>query len=453
MSNILLVEDDAAFVHLIENFLRKKEHRVTSVSNIKSAAAEIKAGTYHLILLDYNLPDGNAFDLISHMQSIQVKTPVIIMTGFHDVRTAVRAMHSGVTDYITKPVNPEELLMIIGQTLHKQEQEVPVLSKQEDTVVKGTSHVSQELQRHIELIAPTNMSVIIQGESGTGKENVARSIHRSSNRARGPFVAIDCGALSDELASSELFGHVKGAFTGAVSDKKGEFEMANGGTLFLDEVGNLSYQVQVKLLRAVQEREIQPVGGHKLVKVDVRIITATNDDLRTSVKSGAFREDLYHRLNEFGIYVPPLRERRDDLESFIRFFITQSNVELSRQIKGVTNEVMAVFKTYDWPGNLRELKNIIKRSVLLASGDQIQLSDIPPDMYRPKPQETAVASTGAVEIKKDITDLKSMNEFNEKELILKTLQEVKYNKTKAASLLNIDRKTLYLKIMKYGIDG
>lgn len=444
MPNILLVEDDVAFIQLIENFLQRKGYEVKAVSNIKAAWAEVRNRDYGLVLLDYNLPDGNAFDLIAYLQAQQIRLPVIIMTGFQDVRTAVRAMHSGVTDYITKPVNPEELLMIVEQAFKQPEKTVSARQKELPPMVRGQSQPAQELQRHVELIAPTDMSVIIQGESGTGKENVARSIHLRSNRAQGPFVAIDCGALSDELASSELFGHVKGAFTGAVSDKRGEFEVAGGGTLFLDEVGNLSYQVQVKLLRAVQEREIQPVGGNKLVKVDVRIITATNDDLKTSVKNGSFREDLYHRLNEFSIQVPPLRERPGDLELFISFFIDQSNAELSRQVEGLSPEVMDVFKRYDWPGNLRELKNMVKRSVLLAAGPRITLSDIPPDMQLEK------AENG---LKMETSDLKMMNELNEKELILKTLQDVRYNKTKAARLLNIDRKTLYLKIMKYGIDA
>lgn len=443
MPEILLVEDDPAFSELIRNFLLKNGYGVSAQSTVKSAWTEIRDNNYDLLLLDYRLPDGDAFDLIHYMQANQKKIPVIIMTAFHDVRTAVRAIHSGATDYITKPVNPEELLMIIRQTLSGATQR-PVTADTKSDFVNGSSPAAKELFRHVELIAPTNMSVIIQGESGTGKENIARSIHRYSKRAQGPFVAIDCGALSDELASSELFGHVKGAFTGALADKRGEFEAAGGGTLFLDEVGNLSYQVQVKLLRAIQEREIQPVGGLKLIKVDVRIITATNDDLKTSVKNGSFREDLYHRLNEFSIHVPPLRERNADLEEFVDYFIVQSNNELARNVKGLSTEVLQVFKKYDWPGNLRELKNIVKRSVLLTRSDFITLHDIPQDMY---------AAQSQPDQRKEVTDLKSMNEMNERELIIKTLQDVKYNKTKAAAILNIDRKTLYLKIMKYGIDG
>lgn len=443
MQEILLVEDDPAFSELIRNFLTKNGYSVSAQSTVKSAWAEIRNKSQDLLLLDFRLPDGDAFDLIHFLQSSGKKIPVIIMTAFHDVRTAVKAIHSGATDYITKPVNPEELLMIIRQTLGKSKSlKAPAPGKE---IVNGSSPAAKELQRHVELIAPTTMSVIIQGESGTGKENIARSIHRHSDRSDGPFVAIDCGALSDELASSELFGHVKGAFTGALADKRGEFEAAAGGTLFLDEVGNLSYQVQVKLLRAIQEREIQPVGGHKLIRVDVRIITATNDDLRNSVKNGSFREDLYHRLNEFSIHVPPLRERSGDLQEFIQFFIDESNTDLARQVKGLSPEVEQLFKKYTWPGNLRELRNIVKRSVLLARGELVTLHDIPQDML--------TAPVAAQEPKPEVTDLKSMNEMNERELIIKTLHEVRYNKTKAAAALHIDRKTLYLKIIKYGIDG
>ncbi len=441
MAKILLIEDDSTFTHLIENFLSKKNHSVLSKHTLKDAINEIELTTYQLILLDYNLPDGNGFHFLDHLKVQNIKIPVIMMTGFHDIRTAVKAIHLGASDYITKPVNPEELLLVIEQALRKKEDPVAEINQEDPVFIKGESEISLELNRHIELIAPTNMSVVILGESGTGKENIARSIHRLSPRANGPFVAIDCGALSEELASSELFGHIKGAFTGALFNKKGAFELAEGGTLFLDEVGNLTYPVQVKLLRAVQERVVQPIGSGKLIKADVRIIAATNDDLLMSVKQGSFREDLYHRINEFSIRVPALRDRTEDLELFVQNFIRQANKELSKKIKDLSPEVMSIFKAYNWPGNLRELKNIVKRSVLLALGDRIGLDDIPFEMRRDIPL-----------VKKTETHLKAMNEVNEKELIIKTLKEVKYNKSKAAGILNIDRKTLYLKIARYGIE-
>lgn len=442
MTNTLLVEDDIAFAQLIQGFLKKHDYQVEVRTSIKEAINQLQTNSFQLILLDFNLPDGNGFDFIEKLKQLQIRVPVIILTSFHDVRTAVKALQMGVKDYITKPVNHEELLAVMKQTLQEQAQE-PVSENTSKEFVKGISEAAQELQRHIELVAPTNMSVIIEGESGTGKENVARSIHNLSNRKDKPFVAIDCGALSEELAASELFGHVKGAFTGAVNDKKGEFERAGGGTLFLDEIGNLSYAIQVKLLRALQEREIQPVGGNKLVKVDVRLICATNEDLRSNVKNNSFREDLFHRLNEFSIHMPPLRERKSDLELFVNHFIKEANAELNKEVKSLSGEVLQIFKKYDWLGNLRELKNSVKRAALIARGEFITKDDIPAEMLH---------INSGIE-KRTENDLKAMNEMNEKDLIIKTLREVKYNKSKAAQLLNIDRKTLYLKIAKYGIEA
>lgn len=445
MTRILLIEDDPAFAQIIENFLGRKKYEVHTVPNLKEGSASIHKDSYGLVLLDYHLPDGTGFDLIKEMSEAGMKTPVVMMTGFHDIRTAVKAIHMGARNYITKPVNPEELLMVISDALQDKDTSASSSTQKEATFlssfVKGESEAAEELMRHIELIAPTNMTVLILGESGTGKENIARSIHRLSNRSDGPFVAIDCGALSEELASSELFGHIKGAFTGAINDKKGEFEMASGGTIFLDEVGNLTYPVQVKLLRAIQERIIQPVGGNKPIKVDVRIITATNEDLITNVRNASFREDLYHRVNEFSIRVPALRNRGEDLPLFIDHFIQQSNKELSKSIEGVSPQAMGIFRTYKWPGNLRELKNTIKRAVLLAKGPLIEVDNIPEEMRQ----------TEVVPVKQE-KELRAMNEANEKELIIKTLKEVKYNKSKAAGILNIDRKTLYMKIARYGIE-
>ncbi len=446
MTRILLIEDDPAFAQIIENFLKRKKYDVHTVPNLKEGSAVIHEQAFELVLLDYHLPDGTGFDLIKEMTEAGMKTPVIMMTGFHDIRTAVKAIHMGARNYITKPVNPEELLMVISEALEDKEVSAGSTAKHEapflPSFVKGESEASEELMRHIELIAPTNMTVLILGESGTGKENIARSIHRLSTRADGPFVAIDCGALSEELASSELFGHIKGAFTGAINDKKGEFEMASGGTIFLDEVGNLTYPVQIKLLRAIQERIIQPIGGNKPIKVDVRIITATNEDLITNVRNSTFREDLYHRVNEFSIRVPALRNRGEDLPLFIDHFIKQSNKELSKSIEGVSPQTMAIFRTYKWPGNLREMKNTIKRAVLLAKGPFIEVDHIPEEMRH----------TEVTPVKQE-KELRAMNEANEKELIIKTLKEVKYNKSKAAGILNIDRKTLYMKIARYGIEA
>ncbi|HYG20430.1 MAG TPA: sigma-54 dependent transcriptional regulator, partial [Ohtaekwangia sp.] len=364
-------------------------------------------------------------------------------------RTAVKAIKMGAFEYITKPVNPDELLMVVQQALKGEKVVTPSKKStgEPKEFVEGSSAPSKQLLNYVRLVAPTNMSVIIEGESGTGKENVARTIHRLSNRAKGPFVAVDCGALSKDLAASELFGHVKGAFTGAGQDKDGQFVEANGGTLFLDEVGNLSYEVQVKLLRAIQERIIQPIGSNKEIKVDVRILTATNDDLAESVKRGQFREDLYHRLNEFMLRVPSLRERSGDLQEFLDFFRQAANQELGRNVQKFDDPVMAVLMAYDWPGNLRELRNVVRRAVLLTQGDLVYMETLPNEMIE-SVKNPAAKNAHAPQV----YDLKALQESQEREMIIKTLQEVRYNKSKAARILNIDRKTLYLKMEKYQIE-
>ena len=441
MANILLVEDDKTFVQILQGFLVKQGYEVEAKNSIKDATISIERKEYQLVLLDYRLPDGIGLDLIKLMRSKDIKTPVIIITNFNDIKTAVNAVKMGAFDYITKPIMPDELLMIINEAISKKE--IKIINKLpiSNQFVEGSSEKSKQLNEYVKLVAPTDVSVIIQGESGTGKEHVARNIHSLSKRAEAPFIAIDCGTLSTELAASELFGHSKGAFTGALQDKKGQFEMADKGTFFLDEIGNLSYEVQVKLLRTLQEKVIQPIGSNRMVKIDVRIIAATNEDLLLKVKNGSFREDLYHRLNEFKILVPALRQRENDIAQFIQHFILLSNVELDKNVKNVSTEVMDIFTHYTWPGNLRELKNIIKRAVLLSKSDKIEKEVLPEEM---------IFKTIANPYQSEF-NLKALQETIERETIVKTLLEVKNNKSKAAILLNIDRKTLYLKMSKYDI--
>ncbi len=439
MASVLIIEDDSTFAQIIEGFLTKNNFEVTTVSNVAKALKLIAHEDFQLLLIDYRLPDGTGIDVLNHRRETGLAVPAIIMTSFNDVRTAVKAIHLGASDYITKPINPDELLMVINNALQKKE--TPKTT--EDNFIRGKSEVANRLYQHIDLVAETDMSVVIQGESGTGKEFAARTLHQQSKRKSKPFIAIDCGALSKDLAASELFGHIKGAFTGAVNDKKGSFEAANGGTIFLDEIGNLSYEVQVKLLRALQERVIQPLGSNKQIPVDVRIITATNDDLANSMKNGEFREDLYHRINEFKIQLPPLRERGVDLELFIELFIKLSNEELNRNVKELDKETRSLLLKYDWPGNLRELRNVIKRMVLLTGGSIASADSLPDEM------KIAVANEVPLD---NPSDLKAVNESNEKTLITEALIKVKYNKSKAAKLLNIDRKTLYSKMERYGID-
>ena len=448
MARILVIEDDLTFSRILEGFLSKNSFTVSVCHKGQDGLKAFGSDPFDLVLLDYRLPDMTGMDVLTEIKKVSLPTPVIIMTSFSDIRTAVKAMKMGAFEYITKPVNPDELLMLVQTALKKEKSttaEKTVLTKQ---FVEGISDTSRKLFDYVRLVAPTDMSVIIEGESGTGKENVARTIHRLSARSKAPFVAVDCGAISKELAASELFGHAKGSFTGAIQDKVGQFEEAHKGTLFLDEVGNLSYEVQVKLLRAIQERVIQPVGSNKEIKVDVRILTATNDDLSESVKRGNFREDLYHRLNEFKLTVPAVRERKEDLEEFLTFFRELANQELNRNVPGLDPQVAEIFRLYDWPGNLREMKNVIKRAVLLTSEGPIKVSALPSEMLETVRNPQPKVSTSSPQI----YDLKALQETQEKEMIIKTLQEVRFNKSKAARILNIDRKTLYLKIEKYGIE-
>ncbi len=441
MAKILLVEDDLTFAQMLQVFLQKHGHKVTSAQNVSSGLKLLEQNTFELLLLDYRLTDGTGLDVLAKTRDMGLSVPAIMMTSFNDVRTAVKAIRLGAFDYITKPVNPDELLMIMGHALAGKPSDSAEAADHGPDFITGNSPQSVKLHEHIDLVAPTDMAVLIQGESGTGKEYVARMIHRQSKRAAKPFVAIDCGALSKDLASSELFGHVKGAFTGAIADKKGVFEWAEGGTLFMDEVGNLEYDVQVKLLRALQEKVIQPVGSNKNIPVNIRMITATNDDLLNSVSQDHFRQDLYHRINEFKIQLSPLRVRGNDIDIFIKYFIQKANNELGRKVITVSPEAKEILHKYDWPGNLRELNNVIKRMVLLTTGDIAGAEALPDEMLFADHSNTTSES-----------DLKAQNEINEKNMIQKTLHQVKNNKSKAAKLLNIDRKTLYSKIERYGLD-
>lgn len=448
MHKVLVVDDDRTFNLMLKTFLSKNDCEVTQAYSANESLRIINGNKeFDLLLLDLRLPDKSGLDLLKEIKNIVPGVAVILMTSFADIKTAVKAIKMGAFEYITKPINPDELLMHIKNSLSKSHKlnGKPSSGGTEDQYVSGESKVSEKINEYIDLVAPTNMAVLVQGESGTGKEYVSRMIHNKSRRAEKPFVAVDCGALSKELAASELFGHVKGSFTGAVSEKDGQFVIANEGTLFLDEIGNLSYDIQVKLLRAIQERTIRKVGGNKDTKVNVRLITASNEDLADAVKKGNFREDLYHRLNEFKIEVPPLRERDNDIEQFALHFLKIANTELEKNVHGFEGEVLEKFFSYFWPGNLRELKNVVRRSVLLCTGNKITLDYLPSEML-----STKITSPGNQEFANG--GLKTVTEKKEKEMILSTLEKVRFNKSKAARILNIDRKTLYNKLKFYEIE-
>lgn len=455
MKKILLLEDDLTYSKIIKKFLEKNQYLVTTATKLVDAYSVMERESPELIITDYRLPDGTGMEILERIINSKKHTPVILITNYSDIRTAVKSMKMGAFEYITKPVNPDELLATVNEAFNvknlpsaasaESESAVPAASSQdsEDDYFVGESRVALQIEQYINLVAPTDMSVIVLGESGTGKEYIAKRIHQKSKRSSGPFVAIDCGALSKDLAGSELFGHVKGAFTGASDNKTGHFESAKGGTIFLDEIGNLSYEVQIKLLRAIQERKIRKIGGNKDIDIDVRIIVATNEDLAVAAKNGEFREDLYHRLNEFSMEASPLRERKEDLFKFADLFLQASNRSLEKEVSGFSEEVKDVFMNYSWPGNLREFKNIIKRAVLLTGEGEITADVIPLDLSLP---ENSIVEIGGAK------DLKSSFEEQEKTLIIKTLEEVKYNKSKAAKILDMDRKTLYNKLEKYSID-
>lgn len=456
---VLVIDDDVPFCEMLKAFLTKKGFVVMNAFNSQDAKKAIDDTCYDIVLTDVRLPDSDGIELLKYIKAKCFTSQVILMTGYTEIKTAVNAMKLGAFDYVAKPINPDEIVLTIKQALDKKSKAedkgrketgptaVGIEQREEDTeeYVKGESKVSLQLQEYIELVAPTNMSVLIIGDSGTGKENIAHSIHLLSKRRNKPYIAVDCGAIPKDLASSEFFGHIKGSFTGAVTDKIGHFEAANGGTIFLDEVGNLSYEVQIQLLRALQERKVKPVGSSNEIDVDIRVIAATNEDLPKAVREGEFREDLYHRLNEFGIVAPRLTDRGSDVLSFAKHFLKYSNQELEKKVKGFSSEVERIFLTYDWPGNLREMKNIIKRSVLLTKGDYIEKEVLPDEMFAPK--IATVDSSNEEE-----RDLKLFSSKNEEQAIRTALEKVKFNKTKAAQLLGIDRKTLYNKMKLYNIE-
>jgi len=449
LSKILLIEDDVAFCKMLETFLSKKGYELISAFAAGEAYKILANHAVDLVITDVRLPDDDGLSILKHIKEDYNNIPVILMTGYAEVNKAVEAMKEGAFDYISKPVRPDELLKIVDKALQAEAEEEPKTSKKAPKsataapqaptgFIKGVSDASAKLNQYIDLVAPTNMSILITGDSGTGKEYVAKSIHDKSKRQAQPFIAVDCGAIPKEIAGSEFFGHVKGSFTGAVNDKVGHFEAANGGTLFLDEIGNLSYELQVQLLRALQERKIKPVGSNNEIAVDIRVVAATNEDLEEAVKEGDFREDLYHRLNEFSIEVPRLRERQEDLMLFINLFLDQANKELEKEVEGFSPDAVEALIQYSWPGNLRELKNIVKRMVLLAPA-----AVIPKELL---PREIRVAM---IEDKKD--DYALFNAKNEQERILDALEKTGGNKSKAARLLDIDRKTLYNKLKQYDI--
>lgn len=442
MVKILLVDDDTTFCLMLKTWLTKKGFSVSEAFSCAEGLKKVKESDYDIILTDLRLPDEDGLHLLKTVKTVKPESQVILMTGYADIQTAVLAMKLGAFDYVAKPVVPEEILKKIQEALERKSEpsrRKSAVKAKEIPYLKGTSQEADKLYEYIRLVAPTMMTVLITGESGSGKEYIARLIHSQSSRKDAPFIAVDCGAIPKDLAASEFFGHVKGAFTGAVSDKTGYFVAASGGTIFLDEIGNLSYDVQVQLLRALEERKVKPVGSDKEIGFDVRIISATNENLTKAVADGNFREDLYHRLNEFSLKALSLRDRKEDIPVFANYFLENSNAELSKDVIGFDEEVLRVFKTYGWPGNLREMKNIIRRATLLCRSSFISAEDIPVELC-------------ALPVDDMEDDLSLKRQKNELDLIKEALAKCNNNKSEAARLLKIDRKTLYNKLKQYSIE-
>lgn len=469
MASILVIDDDTDICTLLKGYLQRKDHKVETAYSAKRGMALLEKQRFDVVLCDFRLPDGEGVDILNRLKAIHSDARVIIITGYSDVKVAINCIKRGAVDYVTKPLHPEEILVSIKKALEDQP-EIPVEVASRDTntaqktkkptkpvqtpkttFIEGCSPQSLQVKKLVDLVGPTEMSVMVIGETGTGKEFIARSIHNISARVDHPFIAIDCGALPKEIAASELFGHKKGSFTGALADKVGSFQLAQGGTLFLDEIANLSYENQVKLLRVIQERKVRPIGADSDIDIDVRIVVATNENLWKKAKSGTFREDLYHRLNEFSIELSPLRERQPEIMQFAEHFIEESNAFLDRNVKSISDSACEKLKKYYWHGNLRELKNVIKRAVLLTPGEEIDTAQLPIEIVNAMPEMGADHGNGQEVFSTD-GSLKQVAERAERQAILQALKRTNYNKSKTAEILDVDRKTLYNKINAYGIN-
>ena len=432
METVLIVEDDRVYARATTNWLVKNGINARYVLSVDNAKEFLGNHDVDLVLSDFRFDNGNGMELLEWMNTHGYRIPFLIMTGYGDIPGAVEAVKKGVVDYLPKPVQTEKVLGIIRKALERKRRD----GNTKQRFYTSKSPLALRLQEHIRLVAPVDtLAVLIRGASGTGKEYVARQIHVLSGRSDASFIAVDCGVLPKELAASELFGHVKGTFTGATENKTGMFAAANHGTLFLDEVGNLNAEVQRALLRALQEKRYRPVGGKEEIQTDIRLVAATNEDLEKAIAEGRFREDLFHRLNEFPLHVPLLAECIEDIIPLAEFMLDAANQEFSRKVKGFDREVQKRLKSYSWPGNIRELRMVVRRATLLAKDDWITTGEIDiPDKGR-QPGEYSLN-----------------DERMERATILKALEATGNDRKAAARLLGISRSTLYLKLRKYRLD-
>ncbi len=443
MPRILIIEDDTTFNNMLFHFLQRNEYEAEQAFSSNEGLQKLEEKSFDIILSDLRLPDMDGISLLSSLNEKGNTTPFVLMTAYADVKTAVKAIKKGAADYISKPFVPEEALLILKKILSSEKKlvvekktQAPKNKTQNSPYYWGKSTGSIQLRKHIDLVAPTPLSILITGENGTGKEVVAKTIHENSNRNNGPFVAVDCGAIPKDIGTSEFFGHVKGSFTGAINDKAGCFEAANTGTLFLDEIGNLSYENQILLLRAIQERKIKRIGSNKEIEIDIRILTATNENLKSAVEEGRFREDLFHRINEFSISIPALRDRQEDIEKFAYLFLEKASIQLNKEVSTISKDAMLALLKYHWPGNIRELQNTIKRATLLSEGDTLTLLSLPEEIRKSENNDEVVG----------------LKNKSEKSAIQDALHLANGNKSRAAEILGMARKTLYNKINQYNLD-
>ncbi|MBK6264076.1 sigma-54-dependent Fis family transcriptional regulator [Marivirga sp. S37H4] len=465
MKKILIVDYQLSSCELLRKFLTKKNFEVETTTHGEKALLLIQKIAFDVVICDYRLPDFDGTEFFNKASVIQPQSAYIFISNEVNLRNAVSLVRRGAYSYLAKPLNPDELLEVIREaisiknSISENNDKSSEVGANEMKFVVGKSELSREMIKQVKRVGPTNYSVIIEGETGTGKESLARMIHNESPRRNMPFIAIDCGSISKEISGSELFGHEKGSFTGAISQKTGFFELAEGGTIFLDEIANLSLETQMALLRALQEKVIRKIGGIKEIPVDVRIIAATNEDLRSKSETSGFRDDLFFRLSEFVLKVPALRDRKVDLPLFIDFFLECTARELGRPKPELSQEVIDHFQTYTWPGNIRELKNVIRRASLFVSKDNyIYLNALPSSILANEHahfQELSLSNerketqlNGNFD---EYTDLKSTAIHAESKKIIEVLNKVHFNKTKAAEILNIHRKTLYTKLKMMNI--
>lgn len=457
METILIVDDDKDVQFTISNILKHAGYETIIAGGGNRALREIRKRSPDLALLDIRLPGMDGIKILEEMKRIDKDLTIVMVTAYGDIKNVVNAMKLGAYDYITKPFDNEELLLVVKKALQTRylNKEVEILRRKLGermaTGIIGESPQIKQVFKQVEIIATTNMTVIIQGESGTGKELIAHMIHQKSQRRDKPFIPIDCAAMPETLVESELFGYEKGAFTGAGERKEGKFEQASGGTLLLDEITNLSDAVQMKLLRVIQERRLQHLGGKRDISIDVRIIVATNINLSDAARNGKFREDLFHRLNEFQIDLPPLRERKEDFPILAKYFLDEGNNEFNKKIKGFSAEAINSLFNYHWPGNVREMRNIVRKAVLLTDSDYIELSHFSTNTHKPQNETGTTFNTLRNEI--DLAEIFergiSFEEINQefvKNLIKKTLQHTGGNKKKTAEILKINRRMLYRKM-------